>query len=173
MAPLEPNSSTVLSQELSWPAMVYPYKAGLIGGALGGLLMIVVAIFYGLVSGHGVWLPVNLIGATIMRDLQTASFEQLTQFNASAFIAGLILHGALAVGLGFIFALLLPTFPGRPLLWAITIGPLLWAMASMLILPLLDPVMHQYVDWSSFFVAHLLYGGMLGWWIGRTPKVKA
>ena len=173
MTQLEPDSPTALSPQLSWPATVYPYRAGVIGGALGGLLMVVVAVLYGLISGRGIWLPVNLIGATIIRDLQTATFEQLTQFHASAFIAGLVLHGALAIGLGFIFALLLPTFPGRPLLWAVTIGTLLWAMASLLILPLLNPVMHQYVDWPSFIIAHLLYGGMLGWWIGRTPKVKA
>jgi hypothetical protein len=173
MTQVEPDSSTVPAPQLSWPAMVYPYRAGVIGGALGGLLMIVVAVLYGLSSGHGIWLPVNLIGATLIRDLQTATFEQLTQFNASAFITGLVLHGALAIGLGFIFALLLPTFPGRPLLWAIIIGTLLWALVSVLILPLVNPVMHQYVDWPSFFVAHFLYGGILGWWIGRTPKVKA
>ena len=61
-------------QGVSVPAMVYPYKAGLIGGALGGAAMVIVAVAYGLLTGR-LWLPVNLVGATVVRDLQTASLE--------------------------------------------------------------------------------------------------
>jgi hypothetical protein len=161
------------TEELSVPAWVYPYRAGIVGGAWGGLAMIAVAAIYGISSGQGVWLPVNLIGATLVRNLQTASFEQLTAFNAVALIVGLTLHMALSIGLGLILALLLPTLPGSPLLWAIIIGPLLWGLASVLILPLLNPVMAQYVDHLSFFVAHVAYSLVLGWWIARTPKVHA
>src|SRR5512136_2915584 len=80
---------------------------------------------------------------------------------------------ALSIALGLIFALLLPTLPGSPLFWAIIIGPLLWGLASVLILPLLNPVMAQDVDHLSFFVAHVVYSLVLGWWIARTPKVHA
>jgi hypothetical protein len=51
------------------------------------------------------------------------------------------------------------------------IGPLLWGLASVLILPLLNPVMAQNVDHLSFFVAHVVYSLALGGWIARTPKV--
>ena len=168
-----PDRATVSVDELSVPAWVYPYRAGITGGALGGVAMIVVALIYGIASGQGVWLPVNLIGATIVRNLQIASPEQLASFNLVALIVGLTLHMGLSIGLGLIFALLLPTFPGSPLLWAIIIGPLLWALASVLILPLLNPVMAQYVDHLSFFVAHVVYSIVLGLWIARTPKVRA
>ena len=126
------------AEELSVPAWVYPYRAGIIGGAWGGLAMIAVAAIYGISSGQGVWLPVNLIGATLVRDLQSASLEQLAAFRADALIVGLTLHMALSIGLGLIFALLLPTLPGSPLFWAIIIGPLLWGLASVLILPSLE-----------------------------------
>ena len=169
----ESQSAPAAVEELSVPAWVYPYRAGVIGGALGGIAMTVVAVLYGFGSGRGVWLPVNLIGATIVRDLQVAPPAQLSAFNPVALIVGLILHMALSIGLGFIFALLLPTFPGSPLLWAIIIGPLLWALASVLILPLLNPVMAQNVDHLSFFVAHVVYSIVLGLWIARTPKVRA
>src|SRR5512143_3911434 len=161
------------AEELSVPAWVYPYRAGIVGGAWGGLAMIAVAIIYGISSGEGIWLPVNLIGATLVRSLQAGSLEQLAAFNAVALIVGLTLHMVLSIGLGLIFALLLPTFPGSPLLWAIIIGPLLWGLASVLILPLLDPVITQYVDHLTFFVAHVVYSLVLGWWIARTPKVHA
>ena len=168
-----PDRATVSVDELSVPAWVYPYRAGIIGGALGGVAMIVVALIYGLTSGQGVWLPVNLIGATIVRNLQIAPLDQLSSFNLVALIVGLTLHMGLSIGLGLIFALLLPTFPGPPLLWAIIIGPLLWTLASVLILPLLNPVMAQNVDHLSFFVAHVVYSIVLGLWIARTPKVRA
>ena len=171
----EANSDSTYkpSQELSVPAMVYPYKAGVIGGAMGGLAMVVVAGIYGLTSGHGLWLPVNLIGATVVRDLQSASLEQLSAFNAEALLVGLVLHMTISIGLGLIFAMLLPTLPGSPVLWALLIGPLLWALASVLILPFLNPVMAEYVDHTSFFGAHVIYSLVLGWWISRTPKVRA
>ena len=144
--------------ELSVPVMVYPYTVGLSGGALGGLAMVGVALLYGVISGYGVWLPVNLIGATIVRDLQGASIETLSQFNAAAFVAGLLLHAALSIGLGMIFALLLPTMPGPPIIWSLT-------------LPLLNPVMEQHVEKLSFFIAHLVYGIVLGWYVARQPKI--
>ncbi len=167
------TKATAAPEETSVPAWVYPYRAGVIGGGLGGLAMIGVAAIYGLISGVGLWLPVNLIGATVVRDLQDASLPQLTAFHGAALVAGLALHMSLAIFLGLIFALLLPTFPGSPVLWSLLISPLLWALAAVLILPLLNPVMAQHVEHTSFFVAHVVYGLVLGWWIARTPKVRA
>jgi len=153
------------------PAWVYPYRVGVVGGALGGLVMVVVALAYGALSGRGVWLPVNLIGATLVRELQDASIEQIAQFNLAALIAGLALHALLSVGLGFVFAVLLPTMPGPPIIWSLTVGPLLWILASVLTLPLLNPIMAEHVEVSSFMIAHLAYGLVLGWYISRQPKI--
>lgn len=174
MTPAEPEITSITMQAaVSVPSMVYPYRAGVIGGALGGLAMVLVAALYGFASGFGPWLPVNLIGATLVRNLQSATIDQLVQFSAAALIAGLVLHAALSIGLGYIFALLLPTCPGTPIVWALTIGPLLWAIASVLTLPLVNPVMAQHVDRGSFFIAHVVYGLVLGGWIARTPKIRA
>ena len=172
VGPKLPHAPTQ-AEELSVPAWVYPYRAGIVGGAWGGLAMIAVAAIYGISSGKGVWLPVNFIGATLVRDLQIAPLEQLAAFRADTLIVGLALHMALSIGLGLIFALLLPTLPGSALFWAIIIGPLLWGLASVLILPLLNPAMAQSVDHLSFFAAHVVYSLVLGWWIARTPKVHA
>ena len=77
----------------------------------------------------------------------------------------------MSVGLGFVFALLLPTLPGPVLIWSLTVGPALWVLASLLTLPLIDPVMNQYVDRPSFFAAHFVYGLILGLWFARAHKV--
>jgi hypothetical protein len=97
--------------------------------------------------------------------------EELAQFNLAGLIAGLVLHGLLSVGLGFVFALLLPTMPGPPLIWSVTVGPLLWVLASVLAMPMVNPVMAAHVEVSSFFVAHLVYGLVLGWYVTRRPKI--
>ena len=134
--------------------------------------MVVVALIYGILS-QNVWLPVNLIGATLVRDLQGAPIEVLSQFNAAALIVGLLMHASLSVGLGFIFSLLLPTMPGPPIVWALTVGPLLWSLASLITLPAINQTMAETVDVPSFFVAHIVYGLVLGWWVARVPKIPA
>lgn len=179
--PLEPEVSEVVPRpgqidehgSVGVPAMVYPYSAGIVGGLLGGLAMVVVALIYGFLSGKGPWYPVNLIGATLLRNLQNAPPEVFQQFNLAALISGLGIHLVISVTLGLLFALVLPTLPGTPYLWAIIVGPLLWLSATLVALPLLNPVMQTYVDWPSFAIAHIAYSLVLGWWVARTPKVPA
>lgn len=155
------------------PAMVYPYSAGIYGGLLGGLAMIPTAIAYGLISGRGIWYPVNLIAATFFRSWQQASPEQLAQFGGTGLIVGLAIHFVMSAGLGLLFAVLLPTLPGRPLYWALLVGPILWFGAVYAGLPLLNPVMARQVDLPSFALANLLYSLILGAWVARTPKIRA
>jgi hypothetical protein len=155
------------------PEEVYPYKAGIVGGVLGGLAMIPIALVYGVLSGHGVWYPVNLIAATALRNWQSASTSQLTQFSAIGLVVGLGIHLVVSVLLGLTFAILLPTLPKSPLFWAFVVGPVLWAGATYAALPLLNPVMAQYIDWPSFITANIVYSLVVGLWVERTPKIPA
>lgn len=155
------------------PATVYPYSAGVYGGLLGGLAMIPVALGYGLASGHGIWYPVNLIAATLIRSWQQQAPEELSQFSGLGLFIGLAIHIIMSTGLGLLFAILLPTLPGRPLYWAFLVGPILWFGAVYAGLPLFNPVMARNVDLVSFALANLLYSLVLGTWVARTPKVPA
>lgn len=155
-----------------WPTEVVPYRAGAIGGLAGGGAMVLVALAYGWLSGRGIWFPVNLIGATVVRELQAASPETLMAFHPSALLAGLLIHGFLSITLGILYALILPTLPGSPLGWAVLVGPLLWLAATFVILPIFNPIMARYVDWPFFALAHLAYGLTMGLWVGRTPRTR-
>lgn len=155
------------------PARVYPYTAGIYGGLLGGLAMVPVAVAYGLISGEGVWYPINLVAATLIRSWQQASPLQLEQFSVLGLVIALAIHIVVAVTLGFLFAVLLPTLPGTPVLWAFLVGPILWFGAVFAALPLLNPVMSRYVDLPSFALANVLYSLVLGIWVARTPKIPA
>jgi hypothetical protein len=155
------------------PALMYPYSAGVYGGLWSGLAMIPVALAYGILSGRGIWYPVNLIAATLLRSWQQASANQLVQFSLPGLAVGLSIHLFMAIFLGLTFAILLPTLPGSPILWAFIIGPLLWAGAIFAGLPLFNPVMAQFIDWPSFAAANIVYSLVLGGWVNRIPKVPA
>ncbi len=171
--PLENQAPRGQDATVRIPTRVYPYSAGIVGGLAGGVGMIGVGLVYGLLSGRGVWYPVNLIAATLIRSWQTASPEQLAQFNLGGLEFGLGIHLLMSMGLGLAFAILLPTLPGRPLLWAFVVGPILWAGAVFAGLPVLNPVMARLVDLPSFAVANIVYSLILGTWVARTPKVPA
>lgn len=143
-------------------ADIYSYRAGIIGGSLGGLGMAIVAVVTGVFTGLGVWFPLNLVGATLVRSLQTAPSATLAEFNLAALIAGFVLHMVLSVGLGVVFVTLLPTLPGNPLVWSVIVGGMLWFIAQFAVLPIFNPLMASEVHIPSFFVAHLVYTLTLG-----------
>ncbi|MFN8596184.1 MAG: hypothetical protein U0559_08375 [Anaerolineae bacterium] len=161
------------SRTVSVPSHVYPVRAGVIGGAVGGVAMAAVAMVYGAVWRGSPWLPINVVAATLLRDLQTASPTELAQFNANALMIGGVMHVILSIGLGALFALLLPTMPGSPIGWALTVGPLLWVIATVITLPLVNPLGANVIDWPSFIAAHMAYGLVMGLYVAHTPKVPA
>jgi hypothetical protein len=171
------TKTTEHPHEVVWPEWVYPYPAGAIGGLLGGVAVALVgmsySLFSGLISGNvaNIWLPVNVVAAVVLRDMQTRSPEELSQFNLLALVTGTVIHLLIAVGLGEIFSFILPALPGRPLYWGVVIGPMLWIGAFVAALPIINPVMVANIEIISFTLANVLYGLTLGWWIDRTPMI--
>jgi hypothetical protein len=170
---LPPDAEHAEDEGAGVPAEVYPYSAGVIGGLLGGLAMALVAVVTGIVIGRGPWYPLNLVAATVLRGLQTASVEALSAFSPEALLVGLVLHLLLSCGIGFLFAVLLPTLPGPPWIWSLSLGPALWVIAQFVVLPVVNPVMSLGLYPPSFFIAHLVYGLVLGAWVQRAGKVPA
>lgn len=150
---------------------VYPYRTGLLGGLVAGAAMALTMALWGALSGNGVWYPVNLIAATLLRDFQGASPETLAQFSAAGALVGTLIHFTISIFLGLLFALLLPTLPGSTMLWALIVGPLLWIGAQYAILPVVNPRMEGLVSEPTFAVAHLAYSLVLGWWVARAAKI--
>jgi hypothetical protein len=155
------------------PAEVYPYRSGFFGGLLAGIGMIPFAILYGLLSGNGIWYPVNLIAATVIRSWQQASPAEMARFSLEGLVIGLLIHVVMSTALGVAFAIMLPALPGTPRIWALVVGPILWGGAVFAGLPLINPVMAKLVDWPSFALANIAYSLILGFWVARTPKILA
>ncbi|MFQ5592812.1 MAG: hypothetical protein ACE5HA_01550 [Anaerolineae bacterium] len=167
-----PGEQTSKGQRITVPAEVFPYSAGIVGGMIAGVFMAVAMAGWGGLTGMGVWFPVNLIAATVLRDLQSESLQMLAQFYPAGAVVGTLIHLGLSITLGFIFAMLLPTLPGPAFLWALVIGPTLWFIAQYLGLPLVNPRMEALVHIPSFAVSHIIYSLILGLFISRVTKIE-
>ncbi len=152
------------------PELVHPYASGARGGILGGLVMIVVALGYGVISGHGIWYPVNLLAGAVVPSA-AASAASLEQFHLSTVLVGTGIHAAMSVGLGFLYATLLPMLPGRPIVWGGLLAPLLWSGILHSAIAIVDPLLAARVSWPWFVASQLGYGIMVGFIVERHEKV--
>src|SRR5580692_421063 len=53
------------------PLEIYPISAGVKGGLAGSVAMAILAVLYGIVSGKGMWYPINLLSAGLFPDRST------------------------------------------------------------------------------------------------------
>jgi len=137
-----------------------PAAAGLRGGLVGGLLMPLPAVVWGLLSGHGIWFPVNLLAGMILSEPGRAPPEELQQFHRDWLIAGVIIHGLLSVGFGVLYGLLLPKLPPipSPVAWGGLVLPLLWTGTAYGLMGVLNPVLQERVDWPWYVVSQFVFG---------------
>ena len=129
--PITPASRAVLQfqpgvagHRVRIPAEIHPYSSGIKGGILGGIAMAVVACVYGVIAHRSIWYPINLLAAAAVPSLARADLAQLTAFNGTGFIVGLISHGVFSILVGLLFAVLLPMLPSRrAAFWGSLISP--------------------------------------------------
>ena len=48
------------------PLEIYPVSAGVKGGLAGSVAMAVLAVLYGIISGHEMWYPINLLSSCLL-----------------------------------------------------------------------------------------------------------
>jgi len=149
------------------PEKVHPYSAGVKGGALGGVAMAATALAYGVISGHGIWYPVNLLAGMLM----TIAPDELGKFSMTALILATFIHVVSSLAVGLFFGILLPTLPRGPVLWGGVISPLLWTGGIHALMGVLNPIMDREVDWKWFLVSQFAYGLTAGIVVVRSEKV--
>ena len=96
------------------------------------LVMPVPALLWGLLSGHGLWYPVNLLAGMVLPGVGRMTVPELEQFHASLLVVALVIHVVMSVVFGLIYGVLLPTLPAvpRPIAWGGLLMPLLWTGVS-------------------------------------------
>jgi hypothetical protein len=159
------------------PEQVHPVSAGVKGGAVGGLVMPIPALLYGVLSGHGIWFPINLLAGMVMPtvdDLALTQPERLEQFSLGMLLVAIFIHAVFSLSFGLMYGVVLPTLPpvpGGPLIWGGVLMPLLWTGLSYGLMGIVNPALAQHVEWPWFLVSQLIYGLAMAAVVYRSEKV--
>jgi len=160
------------------PESVHPVSAGVKGGVLGGLVMPAPALLYGILSGHGIWYPVNLLAGMLLPGVGAMNTAQLEQLSRPLLLTAIVIHAMFAVIFGLIYGVLLPMLPAIPrlalpasLAWGGIIFPLLWTAASYGLMGIVNPVLQARVDWPWFIVSQFVFGAVAAFVVDRSEKI--
>jgi hypothetical protein len=151
---------------ITMPAVVLGVKrlpavpAGVVGGLVGGAAMAVPALLWAGATGHGLWYPVNLLGATLLPGQGNLDAAELGRFHAEWFLPAAGLHAVLSSGFGVLFALLspkLPPIPG-PVAWGGLVLPMVWTGVSYGLMGVANPALQAHVSWFWFILSQFVFG---------------
>jgi hypothetical protein len=145
---------------LRLPQDVHPISAGLKGGLAGGAAMPVPALLWGLLSGHGLWYPVNLLAGMVLPGVGRMTLPELEHFHTSLLLAALVIHVMMSVVIGLIYGVVLPTLPEvpKPIAWGGLFMPILWTGASYVGMRVVNRAVPGMVDWPWFILSQLIFG---------------
>ena len=132
--------------------------------------MAILAMLYGILSGHGIWYPINLLSAGFFPARVTT--EQIAAFHWDALIIAAVLHLICSLLVGLLYGTALPMVPRRPVLFGGLIAPILWSGLIHSILDALDPVLNQRIDWPWFVISQIGFGIVAGIIVSRQERVR-
>lgn len=150
------------------PIEFYPVSAGVRGGLAGGVAMAALAVLYGLVSGHGLWYPINLLAAGFFPGMPIARFSA---FHPELFGIAIIIHSLTSLLVGVLYGAMLPMLPRRPILLGGLIAPLLWTGLLYSSIDLINPVLGARIEWGWFLVSQFGFGLVAGVVVSRRQRV--
>jgi hypothetical protein len=156
----------------SLPLEIYPISAGVKGGLAGSVAMAVLAGVYGVLSGHGIWYPMNLLVAGFFPSVGSRNPEQLSIFTLHQFLLAVPLHLLISLLVGLLYGAILPMLPRRPVLLAGFLAPLLWSGVIYGILGFVNPVLNQRINWWWFVLSQLGFGIVAGLVVSREERVR-
>jgi len=167
---LEPGGAH--QHRMRLPVEIHPYSAGLWAGLAGAVAMAVVACAFGLIVFGSIWYPINLLAATALPSLASASPEQLAQFDGFAVFIATLVHGAMSILVGFLYAFLLPTMPRHPIFMGGVVAPLLWTGLVWASLGVINPVLNARIQWGWFIASQVVFGLVAGFVVARTERIR-
>ena len=155
------------------PVQVHPYSAGLIGGAVGGVGMAIIACLYGFLAHGSIWYAINLLAAAALPSLTNAGPEVLNTFQLSGFIVALLTHVLFSLFVGLMFAAILPMMPSRfTAFWGSFLAPVLWTALIASTLQLINPALNSKIAWGWFIASQIAYGLIAGYIVAHSKWVE-
>jgi hypothetical protein len=152
------------------PLEIYPVSAGVKGGLAGGVAMAVLAMLYGIVSGHGIWYPINLLSVGFFPHIRTTA--QIAAFSGTSLIIASMIHLVSSLLVGLLYGVALPMFPRHPILFGGVIAPILWSGLLHSVLEVINPVMNQRIDWPWFVISQIAFGIVAGIVVSRQERIS-
>ena len=153
------------------PLETYPVSAGLKGGLAGSVAMAALAVLYGVLSGHGVFYPINLLAAGFLPASMTESTAQLEAFQPVAFALAVAIHLTTSVVVGLLYGAMLPMLSTRPILLGGVLAPLVWSGLLHGILGIINPVLDARVQWGWFVLSQVGFGLVAGVVVSRQQRI--
>ena len=144
------------------PIELHPVSAGVKGGLAGGVLMAAVAALYGMLSGNGIWYPINLLVAGLFPGMGTETAQQIGTFHFDRFLVAVPIHLTISLLVGLLYGAMLPMLPRHPIVLGGFVAPLLWSGLIYGSLAFVNPVMNQRIDWGWFVGSQFAFGIVAG-----------
>jgi hypothetical protein len=132
------------------------------------------ALAYGLLSGHGIWFPINLLAGMVVPAISGATEAELEQFYLGALIVAIVIHAAFSLTFGLLFGVVSPTLPplpGGPVIAGGVLMPLLWTGLCYGFMGIINPLLQEFVSWPWFVTSQVVYGLAMSLVVIRTEKV--
>jgi hypothetical protein len=153
------------------PLEIYPVSAGIKGGLAGGVVMAVLAMAYGIVSGTGIWYPINLLAAGFFPSSVETSTSQIAAFHGGALLIATSIHLITSLLVGLLYGAMLPILPRRPIVLGGLMAPIAWSGLLYSILGVVNPVMNHRIDWGWFVLSQVGFGIVAGAVVARQERV--
>ena len=154
------------------PLTIYPVSAGVKGGLAGSIAMAILAMLYGIVSGHGIWYPINLVAAGFFPRLVSETNTQLSAFHLDVFLAATGIHLTTSLVVGLLYGAMLPMIPQRPILLGGLVAPIMWTGLLYTILGIINPALDERISWLWFAISQLGFGLVAGIVVSRQERVR-
>jgi len=151
------------------PLKIHRTQSGLIGGIAGGIAMLIVSVIGSFIMHGSPWYPFNVMSASVMHSITE---QNLTNFNAIAFVVALGIHATLSIGIGLVYGVVLPLLPKHPIILGALIIPFIWSFLLYATMNILNPVLNETVNWSWFLVTQFVFGFVAGIVVSKSEKIQ-
>ena len=132
--------------------------------------MALLAAAYGIISGRGIWYPINLLAAGFYPGRSTT--QQIAAFHWDSLLIATLVHVLCSLLVGLVYGATLPMFPRRPVLLGGIVAPVLWSGLLHSVLDVINPVLNGRIDWPLFVVSQIGYGVVAGAIVSRRERVR-
>jgi hypothetical protein len=151
------------------PLEIYPISAGLKGGLAGSVVMAILAVMYGIISGNGVWYPINLLASGFFPE---RAASEMTGFSWDLLAVATVIHLIVSSVVGLLYGAMLPMFPRRPIVLGGLIAPILWSGLLHSVLEVVNPLLNQRIHWGWFVISQIGFGLVAGAIVSKQERIR-